>query len=43
VIDALRMMLFVSEKGKAGRGAFESNPLYGENGWKVVVRYHGGE
>jgi len=23
----------VSEKGKAGRGAFESHPLYVENGW----------
>jgi GNAT superfamily N-acetyltransferase len=43
VIDAVRMMLFVSEKGKAGRGAFESHPLYVENGWSVIVRYHGDE
>ena len=31
--DALRMMLFVSGKGKAGRHAFETGPLHIEHGW----------
>jgi predicted N-acetyltransferase YhbS len=31
--DALRMMLFVSGKGKAGRHAFETRPLHIEHGW----------
>ncbi len=31
--DALRMMLFVSGKGKAGRRAFETRPLHIEHGW----------
>ena len=32
-LDALRMMLFVSGKGKAGRQAFETQPLHVEFGW----------
>lgn len=32
-LDALRMMLFVSEKGKAARRAFETEPLYLESAW----------
>jgi predicted acetyltransferase len=31
--DAVRLMIFVSEKGKAGRPAFETQPLYVEHGW----------
>lgn len=31
--DALRMMLFVSDRGRAGRGAFETQPMYIEHGW----------
>ncbi len=31
--DALRMMLFVSDRGRAGRGEFETQPLYIEHGW----------
>jgi GNAT superfamily N-acetyltransferase len=31
--DALKMMLFVSEKGRAGRRAFETQPLHVEHGW----------
>ena len=31
--DALRMMLFVSGKGQAGRHAFETRPLHLEHGW----------
>ncbi|MBI3973852.1 MAG: GNAT family N-acetyltransferase [Chloroflexi bacterium] len=30
---ATRMMLFVSEKGRSGRGAFESAPLSLQHGW----------
>jgi GNAT superfamily N-acetyltransferase len=31
--DALKMMLFVSEKGRAGRRAFETQPLHLVHGW----------
>lgn len=33
VCEGLRMMLFLSEKGRAGREAFESVPLYVEHVW----------
>jgi GNAT superfamily N-acetyltransferase len=33
ISDALKMMLFVSEKGRAGRRAFETQPLHVEHGW----------
>lgn len=32
-LDASRMMLFLSDKGEAGRAAFGAEPLYVEHGW----------
>lgn len=34
-IHAHRMMLFLSEKGRASRAAFETQPLHLERGWGV--------
>jgi len=34
VVDELTMMLFLSEKGKRGQSAFESEPVrFGEREW----------